>query len=80
MTEPNTDYVCLGSGHKWGSGTGSPICPVCKRGPGSLGVKRPVRRKGHWTGTVPNHLPRWAWEGTTLPLRTQIDSSEAHHG
>lgn len=49
---------CAGSGRPWGSGTGTPVCPVCHAGPGALGVKPPVRRKGRWTGRVPRHLDR----------------------
>lgn len=49
------DHVCPGSGHKWGSGTGIPICPTCKRGPRGLGVKPPILRMGKWTGRVPTH-------------------------
>lgn len=54
-----TIRVCLGSGRLWGSGTGSPICPVCHRGPGWMGVAPPLRRKGRWTGSVPEHAPRY---------------------
>lgn len=49
---------CTGSGRPWGSGTGAPICPVCHRGPNALQTKRPVRRKGHWSGIVPAHEHR----------------------
>jgi hypothetical protein len=54
MSEQN----CQGSGLSWGSGTGNPICPICHRGPGGLKVKRPIRRLGRWTGTVPVHEQR----------------------
>lgn len=49
---------CAGSGRPWGSGTGNPICRVCYRGPGSLGVNRPPRRGQWWAGKVPRHEPR----------------------
>lgn len=49
---------CTGSGRRWGSGTGTPICPVCHHGPASLHVGRPAFRGGHWTGTVPAHRRR----------------------
>lgn len=52
--------TCVGSGRGWGIGTGAPICPVCLRGPRSLGVPRPARRKGggRFTGTTPVHERR----------------------
>lgn len=50
-----TAQLCPGSEGRWGSGTGFPICPVCHRGPRSLGAPRPARRKGKWVGTVPSH-------------------------
>jgi len=54
--------VCKGSGRQWQPGTGSPMCPICHRGPGSLGVKPPIRRKGRFTGHVPEHETRQEWE------------------
>lgn len=56
----NMPVLCPGTGRPWGSGTGSPICPVCHRGPNTLNVRRPVRRSGRWSGKVPNHPPRTA--------------------
>lgn len=52
--------TCKGSGRRWGSGTGAPICRVCRRGPRSLGVAAPVLRLGRWTGRVPDHAARAA--------------------
>jgi hypothetical protein len=54
------DRLCRGSGARWGSGTGQPICPVCHRGPRSLGVNipTPARYRGGWGGLVPEHERR----------------------
>ncbi len=52
--------MCPGSGRRWGSGTGAPICPVCHLGPRGLGVTPPVRRRGRWTGNAPQHRRRTA--------------------
>lgn len=49
---------CPGSGQRWRSGTGTPICPACHRGPRSLGVKPPILRRGRWTGAVVRHERR----------------------
>lgn len=46
---------CSGSGRRWGVGTGSPICPVCHRGPLAFGVKGVPRVSGRYKGTVPTH-------------------------
>lgn len=45
---------CAGTGRAWTTGTGNPMCPVCRRGWRSLQVAvRPARGKG----TVPSHTP-----------------------
>jgi len=54
---PPTD-ACPGSRQPWGSGTGTPICPTCHRGPRALGVIRPRNRSGRWVGLVPTHVRR----------------------
>lgn len=64
--------TCPGSGRVWGTGTSNPICPVCHRGPGSLGVKRPGRRNGRFAGRLPEHETRMEWESTRRS-RVQIE-------
>jgi|HubBroStandDraft_2_1064218.scaffolds.fasta_scaffold944044_1 hypothetical protein len=54
---------CDGSGEKWISGTGAPICPRCHAGPEALHVPRPRLRKGRWTGRVPAHPNMIVWPG-----------------
>jgi hypothetical protein len=51
-TWPGT--VCQGSGRKWGSGTGQPVCHSCHRGWQSLGLKR----RPAFTSKVPTHEMR----------------------
>lgn len=48
--------VCAGTGKRWGSGTGTPVCPVCHVGPKALGARPPRRYSAGWTGTVPAHF------------------------
>lgn len=46
---------CPGSGQRWATGTGRPMCPVCHRQARSLDAN-PVRRSGQgWSGEVPSH-------------------------
>lgn len=51
--------LCPGSGRPWISGTVSPVCPSCHRGPYSLRLNNGFsRRKGRWAGQVPAHITR----------------------
>ena len=65
-----------GSGRKWKSSAGKPICPSCRCEPKSLKVMVPRRRnKFAWAGFVPEHNTTRAW--TTPEPEPEPDGERA---
>lgn len=53
---------CPGTGKRWGTEAGRPVCPSCRRGPRVIRARAPELSGARYLGAVPSHVAGRALE------------------